>query len=53
MAGWVLYGLLGGAAVDGNILLRLLRKRARLEATTPVSNRFSDAFAAATEHTSL
>ena len=31
---WVLYGLLGGAAVDGNILLRLLRKRARLEATT-------------------
>jgi len=31
---WVLYGLLGGGSVNGNILAKLLRKRATLTATT-------------------
>jgi len=31
---WVLYGLMGGASVDGPVLEALLRKRIRLEATT-------------------
>lgn len=31
---WVLYGLLGGGNVDGNILGALLRKRVSLFATT-------------------
>eukprot|EP00499_Haloplacidia_sp_CaronLabIsolate_P014177 CAMPEP_0196776888 /NCGR_PEP_ID=MMETSP1104-20130614/4900_1 /TAXON_ID=33652 /ORGANISM="Cafeteria sp., Strain Caron Lab Isolate" /LENGTH=347 /DNA_ID=CAMNT_0042147057 /DNA_START=54 /DNA_END=1097 /DNA_ORIENTATION=+ len=31
---WVLYGLMGGADVDGPLLGALLRKRIRLEATT-------------------
>jgi tumor protein p53-inducible protein 3 len=31
---WVLYGLMGGAAVNGPILGKLMKKRIRLEATT-------------------
>ena len=31
---WVLYGLMGGANVEGNLLARLLRKRISLRATT-------------------
>lgn len=31
---WVLYGLLGGAKVDGNLFGQLLSKRAQLIATT-------------------